>query len=213
MKQRWYPVHDAELGTYTTIAPRTGHLFVSTEAGWPAPLALLLGFGRRSEDRSIAQRNTICDLDPCDAPLRDRDSYSQLQCAPDHDVACARRIRRIAMLALRLLNVSAAVGLVHLLVRPGRRPAPPLHVAVGELAAAFGRRSKQDCLFISLCRYAYLRRLNMAAAVVLGVHVPTQKMHAWVQLDGHPLLECPDVLGHYQSCVLYDGADAAAPSS
>ena len=210
MKQRWHPVHDAELGTYTTIAPRTGHLFVSTEAGWPAPLALLLGLVRRRQDPSIAHRNTIYDLAPCDAPLRAPDSYSGQHWDSDHDVACARRIRRISMLALRLLNVSAAVGLVHLLVRPRRRPPPPLHVAVGELAAAFGRRSQQNCLFISLCRYAYLRRLNMAAAVVLGVHVPTQKMHAWVQLDGHPLLECPDVLGHYQSCVLYDGASVAA---
>jgi hypothetical protein len=198
MKQRWYPVHDAELGTYTMIAPRTGHLFVSTGQGLPAPLALLLGLGRCSQDCTVAQRNAIFDLE----------SSGQQPCDPDYDAAFARRIRRIVKVALRLLNVSAAFALVHLLVRPGRRSAPPLDLALGELVAAFGRRSQQNCLFISLCRYAYLRRLNVSAAIVLGVHVPTQKMHAWVQIGGHPLLECPDVLGHYQSCVLYDSGAA-----
>jgi len=198
MKQRWYPVHDAELGTYTMIAPRTGHLFVSTGQGLPAPLALLLGLGRRTRDCTIAQRDTIFDLD----------LPGQQPSDPGHDAVCARRIRGIVKVALRLLNVSTAFALVHLLVRPGRRPAPSLDVALGELVAAFGRRSQQNCLFISFCRYAFLRRLNVSAAIVLGVHVPTQKMHAWVQIDGHPLLECPDVLGHYQSCVLYDSGAA-----
>lgn len=39
--------------------------------------------------------------------------------------------------------------------------------AVRHTATAFGRRSNQDCLLISLCRHAYLRRLGIFSKILL----------------------------------------------
>lgn len=192
MKQQWYPIHDPELGNCTLIGPRTGHMVVSTTDYRRTPmrpaLRLLLGTSTAARDNSALRRASIIDSDADigDAP------------APG-----AASIRRVAALCLRLLPLSAAIALVRVVFPPA--PGAPIGIdeAVRRTAAAFGRRSKQDCLLISLCRHVYLRRLGLASKILLGAQVPTEKMHAWVQIGDHPVLECPDVLVHYQSCVAY----------
>lgn len=192
MKQQWYPIHDPELGTCTIIGPRTGHMVVSTTDYRRAPmrpaLRLLLGTSTAARTNSELRRASIIDSNA------------------DIDAAAApgaASIKRVAALCLRLLPLSAAIALARIAF-PQALPAPiGIDEAVRQTAAAFGRRSKQDCLLISLCRHAYLRRLGIASKILLGAQVPTEKMHAWVQIGDHPVLECPDVLVHYQSCVVY----------
>lgn len=74
------------------------------------------------------------------------------------------------------------------------------------VSSAFGRRSKDDCLQMAICRYALLRLLGVESTVCIGVLVPTEEMHAWVEVDGHPILECSDVLVHYQTCLKFSGS-------
>lgn len=193
MKKQWYPIHDPELGTCTIIAPRTGHLLVSTtdyrRVPMRAALRLVLGTSTSTRGNSEFGRARIIDSSaPADATAA----------APD-----AATIRRIATLCLRLLPLSAAITLMHLAFPPGRAAAIGVDEAVRLTAVAFGRRSRQDCLPVSLCRHIYLRRLGISSKILLGAQVPTEKMHAWVQVGDHPVLECPDVLVHYQACVAY----------
>jgi len=193
MKKQWYPIHDPELGTCTMIAPRTGHLVVSTtdyrRTPMRAALRLLLGTSPATRGNSEFGRSRIID-----STAHDDGSAA----APD-----AASIKRTATLCLRLLPLSAAITLMRLAFRPGRAAAVGVDEAVRLTAVAFGRRSRQDCLLVSLCRHIYLRRLGIASKILLGAQVPTEKMHAWVQVGAHPVLECPDVLVHYQACVAY----------
>jgi hypothetical protein len=71
------------------------------------------------------------------------------------------------------------------------------------VAKAFGRRSKDNCLQIAICRYALLRLLGINSTICIGVLVPTEEMHPWVEVKGHPILECNDVLVHYKTCLKY----------
>lgn len=65
MKKQWYPIHDPELGTCTIIAPRTGHLVVSTtdyrRAPMRAALRLVLGTSTRTRGNSEFGRAQIID--------------------------------------------------------------------------------------------------------------------------------------------------------
>jgi hypothetical protein len=193
MKKQWYPIHDPELGTCTMIAPRTGHMVVSSTdyryTPMRAVLRLALGTSAATKGNSELRRARIIDSNAeCDAtPAR-----------PD-----GAAIRRAAMLCLRLLPLSAAIGLMRLLFPQARRAGIGVDEAVRRTAAAFGRRSRQDCLLVSLCRHIYLRRLGIPSKILLGAQVPTEKMHAWVQIGEQPVLECPDVMVHYQACVAY----------
>lgn len=74
------------------------------------------------------------------------------------------------------------------------------------VSIAFGRRSKDNCLQIAICRYALLRLLGIKSTICIGVLVPTEEMHAWVEVSGHPILECSDVLVHYQTCLKYSAS-------
>lgn len=75
-----------------------------------------------------------------------------------------------------------------------------------DIANEFGVAVDGQCLPRSLCRFAQCRRYGIAdVELVLGVFTPTDEMHAWVEIAGKPLLECPDFLSHYQTCVRYHG--------
>jgi hypothetical protein len=193
MKKQWYPIYDPELGTCTMIAPRTGHMVVSTtdyrRTPMRAALRLALGTSATTRGHSEFRRAQIIDSNA------DTDGTAA---GPD-----AASIRRVATLCLRLLPLSVAIALMHLLFPPAPATGISVDEAVRRTAAAFGRRSRQDCLLVSLCRHTYLRRLGISSKILLGAQVPTEKMHAWVQIGEHPVLECPDVMVHYQACVAY----------
>ena len=192
MRTQWHHIHDPELDTCTIIAPRSGHLLVShganPEPAFRPPLRLLLGTDVWSHGNSELRRGDIIDVDHVGNSVVDGQ---------------ARLIKRSAALCLRMLPLRSAVAVMRLLFRQRQRGDVALPVVLARTAAAFGRRSKQDCLLVSLCRHAYLRRQGIASKILLGAQVPTEKMHAWVQVGDNPVLECPDVLVHYQSCVAY----------
>jgi len=193
MRQQWYPIHDPELGTCTIIAPRTGHMMVSAHdyrhAPMRAALRVMLGTSNRTKGNSQFRRAHILD------------STAGIDgAAAGTDAAW---IKRAATLSLRLLPLSAAITLMHIVFPRAGGARVSTDEAVRRTAAAFGTRSRQDCLLVSLCRHAYLRRLGIPSKILLGAQVPTEKMHAWVQVGDHPVLECPDVLVHYQACVAY----------
>lgn len=197
MRTQWHPIDDPELGTSTIIAPRSGHLLVSAagdqaHVGQPLSQLLQLVLGTHASARGNSRLRRAAILDVADTAVAAG--------APALEV---RMIRRSAALCLRWLPLRCAVAMMRVLWRPGRPGKIALSAALESTAAAFGRRSRQDCLPVSLCRHVYLRRLGIASSIILGAQVPTEKMHAWVQVGEHPVLECPDVLVHYQSCVAY----------
>ena len=60
-----------------------------------------------------------------------------------------------------------------------------------------------ECLPRALFRYKWLRMRGLHPDFVLGVHVPTDRMHAWVAIDGCALGEEPDQLLCYQGLVSF----------
>lgn len=114
------------------------------------------------------------------------------------------RIRQLVRVLLACFPLGVAVRLLGVacpLRRTGGGPVSEATLAL--LAASFGRRSRDDCLEMALCRYALMRREGHRCAIVIGLLVPSDKMHAWIEHDGHPLLECEDVLVHYQACLAF----------
>lgn len=195
MKKQWYPIHDFELGTCTIIAPRTGHMVVSNIDYRSKPMSVPLGFVLGTSNATLGSNELqrACIIDGAAAPSSNAEFL-------EPSVAS---IKRLASLCLKLLPLSIAIMLMQLLFPLKRGTGIQIDEAVRHTAAAFGRRSNQDCLLISICRHVYLRRLGILSKILLGAHVPTEKMHAWVQIGDHPVLECPDVLVHYQACVAY----------
>lgn len=194
MKTQWYPIYDPELDSYTFIAPRTGHL-ISTQYDHRVfemgiVPRLILGTSMKDLGDQKFGRAEILDH-PADS--------AEVQ----HHQLAVIITKAVAASVLRFLPLSSAIGTMSFVFRPNNKREVNINKALELTSAAFGHRSNQNCLFISLCRYAFLRRLNVHGTIMLGTHVPTQKMHAWVQIGEHPILECPDVLVHYQSCVAY----------
>lgn len=194
MKQQWFPIHDNELGTCTIIAPRTGHMVVSKtdyrRNPMPIVLRIILGTYLSTRNNGKLQRKNILDF-----PV----NMTELECAEQEYLL----IKQYATFCLRLFPLATAIALMQLLFPMKRSAKVQVNEAIRQTAVAFGRRSNQDCLVVSLCRHVYLRRLGIPSKILLGAHVPTEKMHAWVQIADQPILECPDVLVHYQSCVAY----------
>lgn len=195
MKIQWYPIHDFELGTFTIISPRTGHMVVSNIDYRSTPMStalnLVLGTSNATRGNSELQRANI--IDSSATPSFDNKFLGSR----------VESVKRLASLCLKFLPLSTAIMLMQLLFPLKRDTGIQMDEAVRHTAVAFGRRSNQDCLFISLCRHVYLRRLGISSKILLGAQVPTEKMHAWVQIGNHPVLECPDVIVHYQACVAY----------
>lgn len=193
MRQQWHPVYDEELGNFTLIAPRTGHLIVTqndyrkqTMGPW---VSFLLGASQANMGNETFFRADILDIhDPVDAPK---------------GVGLALFIKLVVNLSLRIFPLSMAIAIIDMLFPCSSTNEVDVEHAIKLTANAFGRRSRQDCLPVSLCRFAYLRHLKMRPKIMLGTHVPTEKMHAWIQVGDRPVLECPDVLVHYQTCVSY----------
>ena len=195
MKKQWYPIHDFELGTCTIIAPRTGHMVVSNIDYRSTPMSVSLGLVLGTSNATLGNNELqrACIIESAAAPSSNAEFL-------EPNVAS---IKLLASLCLKLLPLSTAIMLMQLLFPLKRGTGVQIDEAVRHTATAFGRRSNQDCLLISLCRHVYLRRLGIFSKILLGSHVPTEKMHAWVQIGDHPVLECPDVLVHYQACVAY----------
>lgn len=194
MRAQWFPIYDEELATFTFIAPRTGYLIVTEVDVKSNPLPILTGYLLGAQKSNLHggpfPRDVILDL-----------SVSELEIKPGTH---AILIRGFAYIALKLLPLSIAFSLVKLICTLFlSRYKATINEALILTSQAFGRRSKQDCLVVSLCRHILLSQLKVESKIVLGAHVPTRKMHAWVQIGDHPILECPDVLVHYQTCVIY----------
>ena len=111
-------------------------------------------------------------------------------------------IRKIARVSLHLFPLGFVIYCLFLSTKGGK-PVLELSEAVSFVADAFGRRSNGNCLEIALCRYWLFCLLGWRTTIQIGVLFPTEEMHAWVALDGVPLLEDADFVGHYQAAVIY----------
>lgn len=191
MQYKWRSIEDDFGAGIFAVAPFTGHLVsMHDKATGPS----LLGFSsrRRGVDVDFA-RGSIRDLNGVQVEGRGE---------------AAARLRARVDKSLRYLPLVAAVAVLDRCCRPERKHAPAISEAMEVVAHAFGSRSRKDCLPVSLCRYLLLKKLNIPAAVHVGVFVPTEKMHAWIEVDGQPWLESEDVLMHYQSCLKFIGHGA-----
>lgn len=59
------------------------------------------------------------------------------------------------------------------------------------------------CLEQALSRFALLLSFNRSPSLNIGLHVPTDSMHAWIEMDGNVLFECEDSMIHYQTAVRF----------
>lgn len=60
-----------------------------------------------------------------------------------------------------------------------------------------------ECLPRALFRYGWLRSRGVPCELVVGAHVPTDRMHAWIELDGSVIGEEPDEMLCFQGAVRY----------
>lgn len=108
----------------------------------------------------------------------------------------------LAAIAL-LLRTRGVAQTVELLWRfAGRRSLPPPADDPAALAAAIARRIaavadrmplRPQCLVRTLLLAALLRRYGVAAELRIGVAGPEFSAHAWLEVDGAPIREEPDV--------------------
>lgn len=68
---------------------------------------------------------------------------------------------------------------------------------------AWGYARLPECLPRALYRYEWLRSRGAKPELVIGVHLPTDLMHAWVELDRHIIGEEPDQMLCFQEAVRY----------
>lgn len=74
---------------------------------------------------------------------------------------------------------------------------------IDEMLASWRHCRNPECLPRSLYRYKWLRNHGLSPQLVLGLHVPTDRMHAWVELDGQVLGEEPEEMLCYQGAVRF----------
>ena len=90
-------------------------------------------------------------------------------------------------------------------------PAGPeaLEDLAGALDSAWGYSREPECLPRALFRYRWLRQRGLYPKLFLGVHVPTDLLHAWVSLKGRVLGEEPDEMLCYEAAVCFFSRSAS----
>jgi|GEM_PF-2193252 len=195
---RWCVISDVYLdNVHFVLSPRTGTLteISDLKAFFEARLLrFFLGFSKRTFIASIPWpvRDPLDIASGADAPTL------CLKTAPAHPMMHA------VTMALRILPLWLVIELAALFSEK-RAEKLPLNDAVARVAAAFGWRSRGNCLPVSICRFWLLRRLGWKPSIQIGVLFPTEEMHAWVCLDGAPVLEDADMVSHYRVAVQYFG--------
>lgn len=199
---KWRCLIDSEVRVAFAVAPWTGSLFaqpLTEREDWSPPR--LLGFDprQRGDVPDFAREDMIIDPQPHIVGRLDRVS-----------AVAAQRSRVINRLVFRipiaLLIALAAFDAQRFQKRDcWPRIDDPLE-ACAYAAALFGTRSGGNCLPMSISRFWFLRSIGQDARVHIGVFVPTDTMHAWVQIAGRAVLESADELVHYQSSVVYGRA-------
>jgi hypothetical protein len=88
----------------------------------------------------------------------------------------------------------------------GYRRTAPTQDSFDSVAVALedilGLNNNGTCVVDSLVR-CHLLNGTPGLTLNLGVFVPTDLMHAWVEIDGIAIHECPDILAHYRKAVEY----------
>jgi hypothetical protein len=199
----WISLTDHELPFEFAIAPLTGHLVrrpriqMQEQALGTHWLHRLMGWRpvRRMPSEVWPDLNAI--IDP--APL--------LASPADEQVAVD--LSRLITRLLRYLPLLWVIRLADWLPAPrGIKPPPQeitdLTVSVAKVAQLFGHRTRELCLLKAIERRTYLRWLGISSQIRIGLFVPTEEMHAWVEIDQKPILESPDFLVHYRVAITID---------
>lgn len=199
IKHRWCKNFDRWSKRTFIVVPLTGHLLVRD--------------GRLSDEEVLSASSllgmTKASLDPegFTFPLDAIDVEQAPDDLPDY-TQMGHQISRVVSMANRILPLRLSVILIELMYGKRMRPKLRLEDSIGLVSAMFGRRSKQDCLEMSLKRYALLRYIGHKPNINVGVFIPTEEMHAWVSIDNLPILECPDVLMHYTQALIYSPCES-----
>lgn len=128
-------------------------------------------------------------------------------------VACARKSPLGAFAGVAVLPV------LHVLLRAGRLNAAEMILAIDAryeasigpdlaeataiadavfVGARIWRLHEVSCVARSMCTWSVLRRQGGKADIVIGFDPTTRRAHAWVELDGMPVDDTPDVRTRYQ---------------
>lgn len=198
MHARWTLLTDPELPLAFTVVPLTGHLvrFEAAPAAGTRPgthwTDRLIGLhpGRRLDHETPPALDAIWLAEPATCTEAERQA--------------AQALRKAIQRYLRWLPLGWCVRLNARRRRPRRiRPARDLAEALPRIAALTANQARGQCLFTALERHTWLRWYGIPSVLCIGVFVPTEEMHAWVEVAGKPLLESPDVLVHYRTALRF----------
>ncbi len=193
----WRVISDPHLtSAHFVISPRTGDLIELSEPtqvfeSWA--MRAIYGFTENTFCPSFSDK--VCD--PIDPP-----EINSIESKFDRRDITSAPLRCFIRLAIRLLPLSFLVRFGTALIPLNGKPAD-LPQALHRVACAFGRRSAGNCLELAICRFFLFRMFGWRTTIHIGVLYPTEEMHAWVALNGVPVLEDADVVAHYQTAVFY----------
>ena len=199
MRLRWLNLLDNDLPFEFAVVPLTGHL-VRRSLAQADQLALggnrlhrLMGWQPvlRMLDEERVELDAIVDPEPV--------------ACHDNEHAAAARLGRVVILLLKWLPLLWVIKLADLLPPPQRlKKNGDMLLAVGKMAQLFGRRTQGLCLLKAIERRTYLRWLGIESQMRIGIFIPTEEMHAWIEINHQPLLESPDFLAHYRVALTID---------
>ena len=207
MRLLWTSLTDSELPFEFAIVPLTGHLVRRTrkqsqelELGsrW---LHQLLGWRPALRMRTEVWPDLTAILDP-----------EPVECSSTEQRAATYLTRSLNIL-FRYLPLLWVIRLADWLPAPrdlratipnSSPTANDYALCLAKVAQLFGRRTKDLCLLKSIERRTYLRWLGIASQLRIGVFVPTEEMHAWIEIAQQPVLESPDFLVHYRVAITID---------
>lgn len=199
MRLRWINLLDSELPFEFAIVPLTGHLVrrplavAEKQALGRSWLHRVIGWwpGLRMSEELSPDIENILDPEPhaCDKS----------------EQAAAALLSRAVVLLLKYLPLLWAIRLADCLpAPPGLQRCSEKALVTGKLAQLFGRRTHDQCLRMAMERRTYLRWMGMQCQIRIGVFIPTEEMHAWVEINNQPLFESPDFLVHYRVALTID---------
>lgn len=213
VKVEWAGLYDPEMDESYFVSPRTGELLV------------LPGATHDDKQRGQLRRKGL-DTQTCVDRIEYIDGrFDELPGpqAPDGIFARLRarmmnRFVRIGVRVLPLAGLARFLGTLARVLPKSKREREDVFQLVGWLE---GGRVRDDCLPRAMLRWYYLINAGFAPALVLGIWVPTNNMHAWVMLDNRAAGELSDEVMHYQPATVLrwlgkkqdDAAAAKAPAT
>lgn len=192
----WRPLVEWDVGQCYAISPFFGsmHSLGPPKAGTAAhPMWLpVLGCTRRSE--TMLHWDAQCVIPPSVTHTWYGVDARHAEWSKQIERSLARRPLLFVIEQIERMSASRSKGSAQ---------SPSTEDVLTELLASWHHKRNAECLPRALFRYAFLRRRGIAPTLSIGLHLPTDRMHAWIEVAGNVIGEEPDEMICYQGGVRY----------